>query len=116
MSPGSLCGACCLTGYPRYANCLLATLNARLVLRDGTDKNNVVAVWEDATSNVHSHSHSGQTSSSNNNNSNNNKQTNVIHIHTQVDTDIELRPYPSVSPPVFLNGGVFDLILIGFLG
>lgn len=102
-----------LTCLARYANCLLATLNARLVLRDGMDKHNAVAVWEYTASNGHSHAHSyphsGRTSSSNHEyHNNNNGQKNVIHVHTQVETDIELGPYPLVSRDLVSPSASYD--------
>ncbi|KAG9312117.1 hypothetical protein JVU11DRAFT_7404 [Chiua virens] len=74
-----------------YANCFLATLNARLVLRSGTDKRKSVAVWEHPMSSAQSHL--GQL-----NNNAAAKLSDAIHIHTQVETDIETVPYPADVP------------------
>ncbi|KAF8554943.1 hypothetical protein OG21DRAFT_1005789 [Imleria badia] len=59
------------------ANCLLATLNARLVLRSGMDKRKSVAVWEYTVSSDMP-SCSGQTGSSHRTRTGNN----VIQIHS----------------------------------
>lgn len=79
----------------RYANCLLATLNARLVLRSGADKHKSVAVWE-YTASSDAPSRSGQMGSTHRTKAGNN----VIQIHTQtqvqVQTDVELGAYPVV--------------------
>ncbi|KAG8221286.1 hypothetical protein J3R82DRAFT_1452, partial [Butyriboletus roseoflavus] len=72
-----------------YANCLLATLNARLILRSPKDGRKAVAVWDCSPSVVPStaHSHLGQTSSQGPPPS-----STVIQIHTMVETEMELSP------------------------
>ncbi|KAH0829163.1 hypothetical protein J3R83DRAFT_2672 [Lanmaoa asiatica] len=72
-----------------YANCLLATLNARLVLRNPSDKRKLVAVWECTASNPLSSTRQMGTRT---------MPSTTIEVHTKVETDIELDPYPLGNP------------------
>ncbi|KIJ65930.1 hypothetical protein HYDPIDRAFT_27144 [Hydnomerulius pinastri MD-312] len=74
-----------------YANCLLATLNSRLVFRSSSDKQKSVAVW-DASDSLSNSNHSAP-----------GRPNNVIQIHTRVDTNIEMDSYPGVSQKNFLD-------------
>ncbi|KAH7906642.1 hypothetical protein BJ138DRAFT_1162188 [Hygrophoropsis aurantiaca] len=73
-----------------YANCLLATLNARLALNPSLDSGKTVAVWDGSS---HSGSHSGSGAG----------RSNHIQIHTRVETDVEMDPFPRVSHKSFLD-------------
>lgn len=66
-----------------YANCMLATLNSRILLNRTVDQHKTAAIYDD----WHSSAHSGGTPSGN--------SPNVIQIHTKVETAIEMDPYHS---------------------
>ncbi|KAG1746481.1 hypothetical protein EDB19DRAFT_1689855 [Suillus lakei] len=65
-----------------YANCILATLNSRILLNKTVDRHKTAAIYDD----WHSSSHSGGTPTRD--------SANVIQIHTKVETTIEMDPFP----------------------
>ncbi|KAH7919090.1 hypothetical protein BV22DRAFT_1041234 [Leucogyrophana mollusca] len=73
-----------------YANCLLATLNARLALNNTIKGLKPPAVWEDPNL---SRTHSGSGMNHNT----------FIQIHTRVETNVEMDPYPDVSRKNFIE-------------
>ncbi|KAG1760604.1 hypothetical protein EDD22DRAFT_900553 [Suillus occidentalis] len=68
-----------------YANCVLATLNSRIILNKTVDRHKTAAVYN----NWHSSDHSGETPSRN--------SADVIQIHTKVETSIMMDPYDASS-------------------
>ncbi|KAH7927443.1 hypothetical protein BV22DRAFT_1045366 [Leucogyrophana mollusca] len=74
----------------RYANCLVATLNARLGLNSVLDSQKTVAMWDDSSNSA---THSGSGSGRNGH----------IQIHTKVETNIEMEAFPEISQKSFLD-------------
>lgn len=68
-----------------YANCVLATLNSRILLNQTVDRHKTAAVYN----NWHSSDRSGGMPSRN--------SADVIQIHTKVETSIMMDPYDAVS-------------------